>query len=290
MGGGSYNTASYSTRSTMRASKSVNDVFTQNVARKTNEGMIPWGVMRESRDSVENPESLAIMVFLDETGSMGNIPVQLCRGALTHMMSPILEKGITQAQICFAGIGDHEADREFLQVGQFETSDELIDTWLTNLYLEGNGGGNGGESYLLAWLFAARNTSIDCYEKRGQKGFLFTIGDEPTLNNVPADIVKKLSPTKEGSSVTALELLTEAKEKYNVFHIHINHGGRGCGNLKEIMGDNLIVVSDYNEIPKVMGEIVSSNYTPGKVTTLVEGSIQLDPPQDEEPKEIVDML
>lgn len=263
MGNGSYNTTSYSTRASVNQTKSVDDIFVQTRERKSNEGMIPWKVLRESRDSDQNPESLAVMVFLDETGSMGNIPVQLCRGALTHMMKPILEQGITQAQICFAGIGDHEYDRDFLQVGQFETSDELIDNWLTKLYLEGNGGGNGGESYLLAWLFAARNTSIDCFEKRGQKGFLFTIGDEPTLNSVPADIVKQLSITGEGSSVTALELLTEAKEKYNVFHIHINHGGRNCGNLKELMGKNLIEVNDYEDIPKVMGEIISNNYTPG---------------------------
>lgn len=266
MGGGSYNTASYSSRASTNTTRSVEDIFIQTKKRETNEGMIPWGVIRESRDSFENPESLAVMVFLDETGSMGTIPVQLCRGALTHMMKPILEKGITQAQICFAGIGDHEADREFLQVGQFETSDELIDNWLTKLYIEGNGGGNAGESYLLAWLFAARNTSIDCFEKRGQKGFLFTIGDEPTLNSVPSNIVKKLSPRGEGSSVTALELLTEAKEKYNVFHIHINHGGRTCGNLREIMGANLIEVSNYEDIPKVMGEIISNNYTPSYIS------------------------
>lgn len=34
------------------------------------------------------------------------------------------------------------------------------------------------ESYELAMYFMARHTSIDCYEKRGKRGYLFMIGDE----------------------------------------------------------------------------------------------------------------
>ena len=65
-----------------------------------------------------------------------------------------------------------KCDSAPLQVGQFESSDELLDKWLTNIYFEAGGGGNGGESYALAWYFAALKTATDSMEKSvGRKAF-----------------------------------------------------------------------------------------------------------------------
>lgn len=65
--------------------------------------------------------------------------------------------------------------------GGFESSTIAINQCLSRIYLEGRG--NNGESYLLPWIIAGNHTSIDSYEKRNQKGFLFTVGDEPTLSS-----------------------------------------------------------------------------------------------------------
>ena len=147
---------------------------------------------RESRDSEEHPKSVAIMIGLDVTGSMGSVPEHLVKHGLPHMMDEIIKAGEPDPQVLFMGIGDHEFDRSPLQVGQFESSDELLDKWLMDTYLEGGGGGNDGESYMLAWYFAARHTKIDCWEKRKEKGFLFTIGDEHNLPSIPGPVLEKI--------------------------------------------------------------------------------------------------
>ena len=161
----------------------------------------------------------------------------------------------------FLAIGDHLCDNAPLQVGQFEANDELLDKWLTDVYLEGHGGGNGGESYLLAWYFAAYHTAIDSLEKHGKKGFLFTIGDEPTHNTLSKNDLQNLMGPGEYQNTTAVELLSKAREKYHVFHLHIKEtmsGGKESviNGWKELMQENLIIVDSYKNIPTIMSNLV----------------------------------
>lgn len=264
MGSGTY---SYSAR-TLRAdtmgytTKSSAEIFTQ---RNINSAMNPYGVtLRESRDSAEHPNSVAIVLALDETGSMGSVPHNLVKTGLPTIMDNIIKKGIPDPQLLFLGIGDHECDQSPLQVGQFESSDELLDKWLTSIYLEGNGGGNGGESYLLAWYFAGHRTAIDCFDKRKQKGFLFTIGDEPTLPQIPASTLRSLMGEGEYSNYSAHDLLAKAREMYNVYHIHVRETGAGSmrstvDGWRELMGDNLVIAERHTQIPDLIAGIVTAN-------------------------------
>lgn len=261
MGGGSYScdTRTLRAASAGYATKSTNEIFTQ---RSINNAMNPYGVtIRESRDSVEHPNSVAIVLALDVTGSMGSIPHFLVKEGLPNIMGGIIQHGIPDPQLLFLGIGDHVYDSSPLQVGQFESSDELLDHWLTKVYLEGGGGANDGESYLLAWYFAGHHTSIDCFEKRNQKGFLFTIGDEPTLKDIPERKIKELMGPGEYRSFSANELLEKAQEKYNVFHLHIKQTGAGSiqstmDGWKQLMGDKLIIVENKNDVAKIIAETI----------------------------------
>jgi hypothetical protein len=154
MGHGGYSSDDRYTRAVSSGfyKKSTREIFKQ---RNINNGMNPHGVtLRESRDSDEHPNSVPIIIALDETGSMGTVPHFLVKDGLPNMMDKIIKAGVADPQVLFLGIGDHECDEAPLQVGQFESSDELLDKWLTDIYLEGRGGGNYGESYLLAWFFA----------------------------------------------------------------------------------------------------------------------------------------
>lgn len=274
MGSGSYSTVSRSARAeTMGyATKSLHQTFTK---RSIDNAMDPKDVqIRESRDSEEHPNSVAIVLALDLTGSMGNVPHTLVKTGLPHIMDGIIQKGQPDPQLLFVGVGDHECDDAPLQVGQFESSDELLDKWLTDIYLEGGGGGNNGESYLLAWYFAGHRTSIDCFEKRKQKGFLFTIGDEPTLKTLPARDLKDIMGNGQYQDFSASELLDKARESYNVYHIHTRETWNGkkqeiIDGWKQLMGDNLIEVQDSSEIAGIVADIVAE-HTNGSQTQEAE--------------------
>ena len=248
------------------ASKPVNDIFVQNKERKAHESMNPKGVtFREARDSEVHPNSLPIILGLDVTGSMGHIPHDLVKEGLPKLMGGIIEGGVPDAALLFLGIGDHECDAYPLQVGQFESGDKELDMWLTRTYIESGGGGNAGESYLLAWYFAAFHTQTDAFEKRGQKGLLFTIGDEPNLKVLPAVAIKEIMGSGE-QSYTDLELLAEAKKRYEVYHISVLHSTRAQTaeiGWKEVLGENCISVEDYKIIPDVIKTIVCEKHKAG---------------------------
>ena len=264
MGGGSYKYASRMERATVSGmmTNSLTDNFRQ---KAVSHEMKSVGLdYRESRDSDEHPNSVAIIVGLDVTASMGAVPDHLIKHGLPTMMDAIIKRGTLDPQILFMGIGDHECDRSPLQAGQFESSDELLDKWLQNTWLEGGGGGNRGESYMLAWYFAANHTKIDCLEKRKEKGFLFTIGDEPVLDSVPGPVLKKImgSEGQYGTMYTSVELLAEASKMYEVYHIHTTETHSGArkevqDGWKQMMGDHCIIVQNSDHISSAIAEIVS---------------------------------
>lgn len=264
MGGGKYSCSDRDSRATSKGfyTKSAGEIFQQ---KTINSSMNPNGVViRESRDSEEHPKSLAIVLALDVTGSMGSVPHFLVKKGLPNIMDSVIKSGIKHPQLLFLGIGDHECDTFPLQVGQFESSDELLDKWLTDIYLEGGGGGNYGESYLLAWYFAGKHTSIDCLEKRKQKGFLFTIGDEPVLKSVPKLALKGIMGEGQYEDMDSTTLLDKAREKYNVFHIHIKQTGSGSrqeviDGWKQLLGNNLIVAERQENVSEIIAETIRKN-------------------------------
>jgi len=275
MGHGSYSTTRRSVRAKSAGyeTKSQEDLF---VSRNMPTDMDPKGlVFRESRDSEGHPNSVPIIINLDVTGSMGRVPHQLLKSGLPTLVQTIIDNGIADPQVLFAAIGDHECDRAPVQVGQFESSDELLDHWLTTTYLEGGGGGNYGESYLLAWYLAANHTEHDHWDKRQKKGYLFTIGDEPTLTDVPAAALKGIFGAGQASKITAAELLEKAREKYHVKHIHVGETGAGqrketVAGWRQMLGDDLIEAQSHTHIAGIIANVVHNTESPA--TTSVEST------------------
>jgi hypothetical protein len=259
MGYSKWSDDAYSHLSKSRIGMSADEIF----SAKASDLMSPHGVkIRESRDSETHPDSLSLAVFLDVTGSMGRIPEIMVKEKLGTLMNTLITHGIEHPQILFGAIGDHVSDSYPLQIGQFESGTDDLDKWLTEIFIEGGGGGQIMESYLLGWLFCARHTSIDCFEKRGQKGFLFTIGDEASWDNLDAKRLKDLMGYPEASTVSDRQLLEEAQRSYHVFHIHINEASYKddpsvLGYWRKTIGERLIVLNDYNAIAETIAATVA---------------------------------
>ena len=268
MGNTSYNSTERGLRGQSAGyfSKSAEEIFTQQALKRAHESMKSLGLtIRECRDSVTHPNTVPIIIALDVTGSMGRIPHELIKDGLPTLMGTLIEKGVPDAAVCFIAIGDHLSDRVPLQAGQFESGDAELDMWLTRTYLEGNGGGNGGESYLLAWLFGAFYTSLDSFEKRNKKGFLITIGDEHNHKNLSASAIKEITGNGDVKNYSADELLELAQQKFNVFHINLSHSGYSSSESeilsrwKETLGEKCIDISDYKEVANTISSLVIKN-------------------------------
>lgn len=203
---------------------------------------------RESRDSDEHPESTAIAVMFDVTGSMGSIPVTLQK-KLPELLGLLLRKGyVTDPQILFGAIGDATCDRVPLQVGQFE-SDNRMDANLENIFLEGGGGGQQTESYELAMYFIARHTEIDCWNKRGRKGYLFIIGDEMAYPSVKRGEVRDLIGDGAERDMPTADIVRELQQRYHVFYIlpqAASYGGDAkiLGFWRSLLGQHVLELED----------------------------------------------
>ena len=176
MGYGNYSFDAHAALIAGRANQAQSEIFQQTQCHAL---MNPKGLkVRESRDSKEHPDALGIVFALDVTGLHGDIPDLLAKQELPNLMKLLTACNVADPQVMFMAIGDATSDHAALQVGQFETTAELMDQWLTWSYLEGGGGGTGSESYELAFYVAAQHTDMDNWVKRKKKGYFFMTGDE----------------------------------------------------------------------------------------------------------------
>lgn len=241
------------------------------VSKAAHKSLDPYGVkVREARDSDTHPESLAIVVLFDVTGSMSLVP-RIMQDKLPKLMGMLLRKGyVDHPAIMVGGIGDATCDTVPLQVGQFESGIE-IENDLTNIYLESGGGGQKTESYELAMYFIARHTAIDCLEKRGRRGYFFIIGDEMPYDSAHVNLVKKVVGDDIAEPVAVEDIVRELQEKYDTYFIlpkqttyyddkEVN------GKWAELLGQNLLKLED----PLSICELIASTIG------LAEGKVDLD--------------
>lgn len=218
MGCGSYSYSSALTRSAVNKTKNREQVFK---SRQLFPEMDIKGKIRECCETAEHPNTLPIIIALDVTGSMGYIPEILIKEQLPEIVKSIKEAGIEHPEICFCAVGDDIYDSAPIQVGQFESSDELIEKWLVHSWLEGGGGGNEQEAYALAHYFAAYHTKCDAF-KRGQKGILITIGDEKCNTEMSKHNIEALFGDRLEVNVKVDALMEECSKNWNIFHINVD--------------------------------------------------------------------
>lgn len=268
MGGGSWSSNLYDSSASTRRAKGIKDFgYDDDVrtgrAHGIHADLDPTKMIdgrRESRDGDEHPESLPIAIFFDVTGSMGRIPTMLQTKLATVMDVIIAKAGIRDPQILVGAIGDATCDRYPFQVGQFE-SDNRFDDQLRNIILEGGGGGQVTESYGLAYRFAAYHTATDSFEKRGKKGYLFTMGDELPWPTVKASEVEKVFGIPAQQDETVESLIFRAQDQWEVYHLRALDGSyRDHDDIKKrwssLLGERLIEVEDSSLVAEIIAGII----------------------------------
>ncbi len=258
MGGHTYSSFSRSTRadSLGYSTKSAEELF----GRRMHESMDPKTIsLRECRDSAEHPNSFPIVLVFDVTGSMKRIPHYFIKEGLPKLIEKIQKAGFQDPSILLMAVGDCKSDRAPLQIGQFESGDEQLDMWLQRIWPEGNGGGNGGESYSLPWFFS-KYIVADHFEKRNGKGLMITIGDEPCHDLITSrqlsEIFQNIGTEKD---YTSKELLELASKNFDVYHLNMLEGTDGNSSVnfwKNLLGEHCINVSDHTKAPEIIAQLV----------------------------------
>ncbi len=191
-------------------------------------------------------------MLFDVTGSMGNVPRTL-QTKLPDLLGLLLRKGyVRDPHILFGAVGDATCDRAPLQIGQFE-ADNRMDDDLGKILLEGGGGGQMRESYELAMYFMARHTAIDCFEKRGKRGYLFMIGDELAYPKAKRREIAKVIGDERAEDVPIADLVRELQRKYDVYFI-IPEGAYHSGSReltdfwRKLLGQNVLYLDDLDAV------------------------------------------
>lgn len=267
MGSGKFDPDAYRSFTSTTKGKTTDEIY---ASRNLHANLNPLGVkVRESRDSDDNPNSTPLIVGIDVTGSMGMIADVLAREGLGTLFTSILDrKPIHDPHVMFMAIGDANCDTAPLQVSQFEADKRIIEQ-LTQIYLEHGGGGNDFESYNLPWYFAAFHTVHDSLEKRGKRGYLFTVGDEEAPHALTKAQIKRFIGDDMESELSTRDLLQLAQRSYDVFHIVIEEGSHAKQHLPwvmsswaELLGQHVIPLSDHRKLAETIVsaiEVVEGN-------------------------------
>lgn len=231
----------------------------------------PYGVMRECRDSDEHPHTKPVIICCDTTGSMGDAAVEVAK-MLNPIMTSLYDK-IEDVEFCIMGIGDLSYDSGPIQISQFE-SDIRIAEQLDKVWFEFGGGGNYFESYTAAWYMGSRHCDLDCW-KRGEKGIIITIGDERLNPYLPKDTLQVVTGDSLQGDVETPELYEEVKQKFDVYHIQVNHwSAYDLPNIQksfDILGENYRECNMDN-ITDTIVDIILEKYNGATGNVVVDNS------------------
>ena len=272
MGGGAWTTASVrnyvsnnalftslgATTLDSLTSFSASQVYT---AKRIDPLLDPKNVIRECCDSEEHPNTFPVIIGLDVTGSMGKATVA-CAAKLNDIMENLYGK-VSDIEFMMMGIGDLACDDAPIQVTQFESDIRILDQ-TTKIYFESGGGGNSYESYTAAWYFGLYHTKLDCW-KRGKRGLIITMGDEPLNPYLPG--VNLAEATGDSvQDIDTVELYDEVIKKFDVYHIAITDQESSFARYEEriknswgkILGQHLLF-GKSDDLPEIIGNIVDDH-------------------------------
>ena len=247
-------------------------------SRHLSDVLNPKNVMRECCDSEEHPHTLPVILALDVTGSMGGSAVKVAQKLNQIMTDLYADDTIQDIEFCVMGIGDLAYDEAPIQMSQFE-SDIRIAEQLDAIYFERGGGGNSYESYSAAWYMGVNHCKLDCWN-RGEKGIIITLGDELPNPHLPikgyAGLAEVTGDKLQGD-VETTELLKEAQNKFNIYHISVDDPDSSYeynqrrydldDNWKKLLGEDHYFVSGLDGLPKTIVNIIQNRSNTPVITS-----------------------
>lgn len=256
MGNSRFDPTTYQTYSSSVSHKSTAQIFTNTSGTHADLNPAKFAV-RESVDSPANPRSTPIIIGVDETGSMGHLATEIIKQGLGVIVKGIYDrKPVTDPHILLAAVGDATCDNSPIQTTQFEADATAIVSQIEKFFIEAGGGGNGGESYPILWHFAATKTKCDQIDKRGGKGYLFTIGDEAPLSHITKEQSKHFLGVVAESDIDIKSLLGAVQEDWEVFHLIVPTESAVIQNATEqwrsLLGERAVTVSDHTKLGEVI--------------------------------------
>jgi hypothetical protein len=165
-------------------------------------------------------------------------------------MKTLVDCQIPDTQLLFMAVGDASSDDAPLQVGQFESTAELMDQWLTWSYLEGGGGGFGQESYELGLYFLAMHTEMDCMVKRNKRGYLFMTGDEIPYPTLSRHVVDAVIGDRLDEDLSCEEIVAELQKTFVPFFVIPDHArAKRCERRwRDLLGDHVLCLENPNDV------------------------------------------
>lgn len=270
MGGTAYESASAAARAATRASTGTSAfTYTDSIKSGKHAAVAHESLLlknkpfRECRDNEDNPVSVPIVTFIDLTGSMGSLSHNIIAD-LHKLVKAVQDNGVVKyPSLLFGGVGDAKYDRAALQVGEFENNDELVEKHLSNIFIEGGGGGNATESYELAIYFAANQIQSDHWDKRGQKGFFFLISDENLSDRLVPSEIKELCGIDVQETPSFSTVVQQLLDRYHVTIIRPKGSSyyddpRVTASFEKYFPSQTIIkVEDWHEVVGVMATTIS---------------------------------
>ena len=271
MGYGSWDSVSYTsyacnTGRSVTSTGNLSSTYTaQDIfkARGIDQKLSPYKVMRECKDSDEHPNTLPVILALDVTGSMGQTAAEVAK-RLNELMTQVFSS-VPDVEFMIMGIGDVYCDSAPIQISQFE-SDVRIAEWTDKIYFEGGGGGNGFESYTAAWYMGLKHCDLDCW-KRGKKGIIITLGDEPLNPYMQKEPLMRATGDPLEADVETESLYPLAKEKFDIYHIAVNDHDNCYRMYKDLidmsfgkyLDEDHLKVAKLDDIIQVIAAIIQSS-------------------------------
>lgn len=208
----------------------------------------------ESRDSAEHPNSNAVFVCFDVTGSNYERAVE-AQKKLPNLMG-LLTRYLPDPQVLIAANDDfHYVGKKSVQISDFE-SDNRVDEHIRNILLLKQGGGNDGESYDLILYAAAYKTILDCMEKRNRKGYFFMYADEPIFTTTSKEHAREVFGDDLPQSVSIENTIAELKRLYHPFVLWPHKGfGHARDQYVRLFGDECVVTLQQ---PRLICEMIGS--------------------------------